>query len=320
MRSRYLIHYDADGGGFGAFLLSYVGANLLADALDYELVTVNPLIRSTFELDKAPSIDRILSTANVLRLDDIISSFGKHEISFKQLSFILKQNKCDCLIYGRHHLPRIAVADFIQVIAFSSYAKYASSRLSALRLVSSLQNDYVNLATSNLGVHIRTFFDSKSGNDDFRRHRSLFYGFVLELIKSHFRQERLCYLACDDANEWQVAKQIFAINGLGTINSFGSVKHSSLAHFFGTRLLYANRSVNDDISLVVEQSNFGELDSLRKHLRPTLLDWMCLGKSNTILCTNTSFAVTAALFFSSRLITFPCRSDLKSLSTPLTLV
>lgn len=320
MRSRYLIHYDADGGGFGAFLLSYVGANLLADAIGFELVTVNPLIRSTFELDKGPSIERILSTANVLRLDDIISSCGNHEISFKQLARILKSNNCDCLIYGRHHLPRIAVADFINIVGFSSYAKYASSRLSSLRLVSSLRNDYVSLVRSSLGVHIRTFFDSKSGNDDFRRHRSLFYGFVLELIKSHYRQESFCYLACDNYDEWQIAKQILAFNGVNTVNHFSSVKHSSLAHFFGTRLLYANRSVNDDISLIVEQFNFGSLDSLRRHLRPTLLDWMCLGRSDTILCTNTSFAVTAALFFKNRFITFPCRSDLKDLSTPLTLV
>lgn len=320
MKSRYLIHYDSDGGGFGAFLLSYVGANLLAEALGFELVTVNPLIRSTFVLDDGPSIERILSTANVLRLDDVISSCGNHEISFKQLDRILKLNNCDCLIYGRHHAPRIAVADFINVVECSSYANYASSTLSAMRLVSSRRNDYVNLDTSNLGVHIRTFFDSEGGNKDYRRHRSLFYGFIVDLIKSQFPQDRHCYLACDSNDEWKIAKQVLALNGVSAINSFGSVKHSSLAHFFGARLLYANRSVSDDMSLIVEQSNFGMLDSLRRHLVPILSDWMRLGKSDTILCTNTSFAVTAALFFKKKLITFPCRSDLNNFSTPLTFV
>lgn len=320
MRSRYLIHYDADGGGFGAFLLSYVGANLLADAIGFELVTVNPLIRSIFELGEAPAVEKIFAASNVLRLDDLITSSSNQEISFKHLIDMLVSSNCNCLLYGRHHMPRIAVADFIDIVGCSSYVKYASSKLSRLRLVSCMQNYYLNLASSSLGIHIRTFFDSKSGNDDFRRHRSLLYGFVLELIKSNYQQESYCYLACDNDKEWQIAKQILAFNGLNTLNHFIPVKHSSLAHLLGTRLLYANRSINDDISLIVEQSNFGSLDTLREHLRPTLLDWISLGKSDTIVCTNTSFAITAALVFGSKFITFPCRSDLKNLATPLTLV
>jgi len=320
MRSRYLIHYDADGGGFGAFLLSYIGANLLAEAIGFELVTVNPLIRSTFEVEKGPSIERVFATSNVHRLDDLVATCSSREISFNQLAQMLTSKNCDCLLYGRHHIPHIDVSDFIHRVGFSSYIKYASSRLCRLRLASCLLNEYVNLAAPSLGIHIRTFFDSKRGNDDFRRYRSLFYGFLLELIKSQYQQDRCCYLACDNDHEWQIAKQILALNGLNTLNHFSPVKHSSLAHFFGTRLLYANRSINDDISLIIEQFHFSSLDSLREHLRPTLLDWMSLGKSDNIVCTNTSFAITAALYFGNNFVTFPCRSDLTDFGTPLTLV
>jgi hypothetical protein len=319
MRSRYLIHYDADGGGFGAFLLSYVGASLIADAIGFRLVTVNPLIRSVFDINEDLAIDRVLSSANILRMDEIIGYYGNCNVSFDQLTLILENQNCDCLIYGRHHLPRIVLSDFLRKVGSLSYSSYASSVLSSIFLIPSLKNIYDGLNQYSMGIHIRTFFDSISGNNDFRKYRSLFYGFLIEEIGNK-SLGHCCYLACDNEAEWGKARQIITNNGISVLNEFRLIRHSSLANYFGDKLLYANRPLNDDLDLIIAEANFNLLDALQIHLQPTLLDWFGLGKSDYILCTNTSFAISAALFFRTPCITFPCRSDLINLSIPLSLV
>lgn len=319
MRPGYLVHYDADGGGLGAFLLSYIGASLISDALGYQLITVNPLICAVLSIVNPVPACEALSAENIFRINDIAAHSQNKVVSLEALRAIVSSNSSICLLYGRHHMPPIVIPEFLAAVGPYSYASYASLVLSKLCLSKFSGQIYSKLKSYDLAVHIRTFFDSASGRRDFYAGRSLLYGFLVDEL-SKYSWGSKCYLACDSENEWKVAKAVLDLNGIFVSNMRITALHCSLAHYYGRMLLYPERTISQDIELLISQSEFKMMQNLRLRLVPTITDWLSLGKCSLTICTNTSFAITSCLLQGNKFISFPCRSDLLNLSLSMSFV
>ena len=319
MSSNYVIHYDGDGGGLGAFLLSYIGASLISDALGYHLITVNPLICALLSIDNPVPVCKALSAKNIFRINDAAAHSQNKVVSLQALREIVSGNSSNCLLYGRHHMPPIVIYEFLTAVGSYSFATYASLVLSKLNLSTFFGQIDSKLKSHDLAVHIRTFFDSASGRMDFYASRSLLYGFLVDEISKYSRGTE-CYLACDSEHEWKVAKEVLDHNGIVVPNLRITALHSSLSHYYGRAILYPERSISQDIELLMSQSEFKMMHNLRLRLVPTITDWLSLGKCSLTICTNTSFAITSCLLQGNKFISFPCRSDLLNLSLPMSFV
>ena len=316
----YVIHYDADGGGFGAFLISYLGTLLISEALGFELICVNPMLRAVIKVEGEINVAEVLKHSRSVRLTDIILKQNKTVLSYCNMLDYLFENRYNCILYGRHHLPPIDFESFLKCVGGESFYKYASKKLIGITLTD-YYTDYHNMHRSQpLAIHIRTFFDSREGKLEFQGGKSLFYGFLLEKLLAGEEEFASCFLASDDISEWLIARSLLIRNGIDVTNSHTPPIHSSLSSFYGLRLMYADRNVLDDIELIKSQANFASMTELTTRLSTPLDDWLGIGTSDYIICTHTSFAISAALFFGKYFLTFPCRPSMQSLVLPLTIL